>query len=59
MECPGLSSLEGWKSTTTRIERQLGEETIRIAVVGSIKSGKSTLVNAIFGGDYLKRGAGV
>ncbi|MCD6139202.1 MAG: dynamin family protein [Deltaproteobacteria bacterium] len=59
MECPGLSLLEGWKSTTTRIERQLGEETIRIAVVGSIKSGKSTLVNAIFGGDYLKRGAGV
>jgi GTPase SAR1 family protein len=32
---------------------------IRVAVVGSIKSGKSTLVNALFGGDYVKRGAGV
>ena len=57
----GLShhSLEAWKATTGRIHRQLAEEMIRVAVVGSIKSGKSTLVNALFGGDYLKRGAGV
>ncbi len=52
-------SLDGWMSTTTRIERQLSEETIRVAVVGSIKSGKSSLVNSLFKGDYLKRGAGV
>ena len=26
---------------------------------GPIKSGKSTFINALFGGDYLKRGAGV
>ncbi len=51
--------LEVWQSTTDRIERQLTEETIRVAVVGSIKSGKSTLINSLFGGDYLKRGAGV
>ncbi len=52
-------SLETWQSTTDRIERQLAEETIRVALVGSIKSGKSTLTNALFGGDYVKRGAGV
>ena len=57
----GLSShpINAWKETTAHIERQLAEETIRVAVVGSIKSGKSTLTNAMFGGDYLKRGAGV
>jgi len=51
--------LEAWKTTTNTVHRQLGEEMIRVAVVGSIKSGKSTLVNALFGGDYVKRGAGV
>ena len=30
-----------------------------MAVVGPIKSGKSTFVNSLFRGDYLKRGAGV
>jgi len=37
---------------------QLTEETIRVAVVGPIKSGKSTFLNALLRGDYLKRGAG-
>ncbi|MDY6990222.1 MAG: dynamin family protein [Thermodesulfobacteriota bacterium] len=57
----GLSShpVHAWQETTARIERQLAEETIRAAVVGSIKSGKSTLTNSLFGGDYVKRGAGV
>ena len=57
----GLSRdpLEVWKDTTNRVQRQLAEEMIRVAVVGSIKSGKSTLVNSLFGGDYVKRGAGV
>ncbi|MDJ0875738.1 MAG: dynamin family protein [Desulfobacterales bacterium] len=41
------------------ITRQLAENTLRIAAVGPIKSGKSSFVNAILGGDYLKRGAGV
>ncbi len=35
------------------------EHVVRIAVVGAIKSGKSTLVNAMLRDDYLKRGAGV
>ncbi len=41
------------------IARQLEENTLRIAAVGPIKSGKSSFVNSILGGDYLKRGAGV
>ncbi|MDJ0720331.1 MAG: dynamin family protein [Desulfobacterales bacterium] len=41
------------------IARQLNENTLRIAAVGPIKSGKSSFVNSILGGDYLKRGAGV
>lgn len=57
----GLTShpFKVWQSTTDRIERQLSEETIRVALVGSIKSGKSTLTNALFGNDFVKRGAGV
>ncbi len=36
----GLSNhpLEAWKATTDSIHRQLAEEMIRVAVVGSIKS---------------------
>jgi GTPase SAR1 family protein len=41
------------------ITKQLSEHTIRIAAVGPIKSGKSSFVNSLLGGDYLKRGAGV
>ena len=60
----GISGLGGqrlteWADTCAGIRRQLSEETIRVAVVGAIKSGKSTFTNALLGGDYLKRGAGV
>ncbi|MCG6906867.1 MAG: dynamin family protein [Desulfobacteraceae bacterium] len=48
-----------WAQTTAEIRTRLSEEILRVAVVGPIKSGKSTFVNALFGGDYLKRGAGV
>ena len=51
--------LSQWKATCQTLHEQLSEETMRIAVVGAIKSGKSTFVNTLFGGDYLKRGAGV
>ena len=51
--------LSRWKSTCQTISDQISEETMRLAVVGAIKSGKSTFVNTLFGGDYLKRGAGV
>ena len=45
--------------TCRTISEQISQETMRVAVVGAIKSGKSTFVNTLFGGDYLKRGAGV
>ena len=48
-----------WKLACQTISEQLSEEIMRVAVVGAIKSGKSTFVNTLFGGDYLKRGAGV
>ena len=52
-------SLSQWETTCQTLREQISEETMRIAVVGAIKSGKSTFVNTLFGGDYLKRGAGV
>ena len=52
-------SFGDWEKTCSGIEKQLSQETIRVAVVGAIKSGKSTFVNSLFNGDYLKRGAGV
>jgi hypothetical protein len=51
--------LARWRTTCETISEQSSEETMRVAVVGAIKSGKSTFVNTLFGGDYLKRGAGV
>ena len=58
---PGLSnySFEEWEKTCDSISEQIAKEIIRVAVVGPIKSGKSTFVNSLFKGDYLKRGAGV
>jgi GTP-binding protein EngB required for normal cell division len=53
------SASDRWIQTCTHIEQQLMEHVLRIAVVGAIKSGKSTLVNALLGDDHLKRGAGV
>jgi GTPase SAR1 family protein len=58
---PGMtdSIFNDWKHVGESIATQLSDEIIRVAVVGSIKSGKSTFVNALIKGDYLKRGAGV
>jgi GTP-binding protein EngB required for normal cell division len=58
---PGVATdtLSAWMRSCQRLHRQLAEETLRIAVVGTIKSGKSTFLNSLLGGDYLKRGAGV
>ncbi len=36
-----------------------GAGVLRVAVAGTVKSGKSTLVNAMVGQDILKRGAGI
>jgi len=43
----------------THLPGQITSGLIRIAVVGAIKSGKSTCINAIAGAEILKRGAGV
>ena len=53
------SSMREWESICRNVLTQVTEDTVRVAVVGPIKSGKSTVVNSFFKGDYLKRGAGV
>ena len=52
-------SFQSWENICQNIKNQLSEELLRVAVIGTIKSGKSTLINSLFAGDYLKRGAGV
>jgi len=52
-------SFEIWEKTCQSTEKQLSEEILRVAVVGAVKSGKSTFTNSLFKGDYLKRGAGI
>jgi GTPase SAR1 family protein len=58
---PGISgeTFDRWNAICTEIRHRISEDMLRIAVVGAIKSGKSTFVNSLFKGDYLKRGAGV
>ena len=60
----GIPELSGairsdWEKICHQISRSISEDWVRVAVVGSIKSGKSTFINAFLKGDYLKRGAGV
>ncbi len=58
---PGLSDYRftEWERTCAALPQQLNEKTVRVAVVGPIKSGKSTFLNSLLKGDFLKRGAGV
>ena len=51
--------LAQWQRTTERSAQTLDDRWLRVAAIGAIKSGKSTLVNALLGGDHLRRGAGV
>jgi hypothetical protein len=53
------SRFKEWHSACSDIHRQIEEDIVRVAVIGTIKSGKSTFTNSLFQGDYLKRGAGV
>ncbi|MFH1075489.1 MAG: dynamin family protein [Pseudomonadota bacterium] len=48
-----------WENIVSQVLRQLNDDIIRVAVVGTVKSGKSTFVNSFLGGDFLKRGAGI
>ncbi len=58
---PGMydEQAESQHHICTHLPGQITSGVIRIAVVGAIKSGKSTCINAIAGGEILKRGAGV
>jgi GTPase SAR1 family protein len=58
---PGLAdvSFGDWEKTCAELPGQLNAPIIRVGVVGPIKSGKSTFLNALLKGDFLKRGAGV
>lgn len=47
------------ETISSLIAQQVTEQILQTAVVGAIKSGKSTFINALLGQDYLKRGAGV
>ena len=60
-ELPGMrsNSLGAWMKSCDSLQHQLEDEYLRVAVVGAIKSGKSTFLNAFLGGEYLRRGAGV
>ncbi|MDI6852211.1 MAG: dynamin family protein [Deltaproteobacteria bacterium] len=50
---------ERWRTVLSQVRTHLAEDIIRVAVVGTVKSGKSTLINALVGRDLLKRGAGI
>ena len=52
-------ALDDWERTCRQSHRQLTDAYVRVAVVGPIKSGKSTFTNTLLGRDYLKRGAGI
>jgi GTPase SAR1 family protein len=53
------TSFGDWEKTCRSMTDQMAEDMMRVAVVGPIKSGKSTFLNSMLKGDYLKRGAGV
>ncbi len=50
---------KNWLGYLGAIGQCLQAPLLKIAVAGSVKSGKSTLINAMVGDDLLKRGAGI
>ena len=48
-----------WRRSLEAVSESLQDQTLRIAVVGPVKSGKSTFINALQGRDLLRRGAGI
>lgn len=49
----------GWRECLGGVHESMRDPLLKIAVAGSVKSGKSTLINAMIGEDLLKRGAGI
>ncbi len=54
-----IAQSERWLKVLSQVRSHLAEDVVRVAVVGTVKSGKSTLINALVGRDLLKRGAGI
>lgn len=54
-----VSQVEHWLKVLTQVQVHLAEDTCRLAVIGAVKSGKSTVINALVGQDLLRRGAGI
>ncbi len=54
-----VSQVEHWLKVLAQVQAHLAEDTCRLAVVGAVKSGKSTMINALVGQDLLRRGAGI
>ena len=50
---------EHWLKVLSQVQAHAAEDTCRLAVVGAVKSGKSTMINALVGQDLLRRGAGI
>ncbi|MDD3581502.1 MAG: dynamin family protein [Desulfobacca sp.] len=55
----GKAQAEHWFKVLETVSAHLDEDRCRVAMVGTVKSGKSTLINALLGQDVLKRGAGI
>ena len=51
--------VERWRGYLEGLGRSDPDALLKIAVAGSVKSGKSTLINALIGEDLLRRGAGI
>ena len=51
--------IRGWRGALARIPEAVRRAEARVAFVGAVKSGKSTLVNALLGEDLLPRGSGI
>jgi len=54
-----VSQVEHWLKVLAQVQAHLAEDTCRLAVIGAVKSGKSTIINALVGQDLLRRGAGI
>ncbi len=52
-------ALRPWRERLAAVPAALDARGARVAVVGAVKSGKSTLVNALLGEDLLPRGSGI
>ncbi|MGQ9687446.1 MAG: dynamin family protein [Desulfobaccales bacterium] len=53
------SQAEHWLKVLAQVRSHLAEDCLRVAVVGTVKSGKSTMINALAGQELLRRGAGI